>query len=907
MNYANLIQYFRRCFEIDNRNIVINDIYKSSEYVHSLDKEELITEESPITPIPKNVFEDLKKLQIMHSGEGKLLYFSYLMRGETIFNNKKVKIFTPLFLFEATILQEGEFYYLKLQKNKPILNQKVFSDYLNNPDDGDFSDKAFQTLENPKDFRDIPILFDQYFSEIINTECMNFPKLKSESELLKIYKSRAKKYSNAPHLFPAGGICFLRDKSEVKGVLSELDHISKMDHHESSFKELFGPDKIKIHSTKNSIPYANLNASQTKAVENSNRYGLSYIIGPPGTGKSYSVAAIAIDHILQDKSVLIVSKTDEAVDVIREKIEKDYNLKSSVFRTGSKSYMKGTKELIDELINNYYSGYYGYEPISLHKELVELKKSIAKIQKSEGEFIDLSQKLKTLSEKYYTFEQGSGLKNKILFELLKLTFSSKNSIYRKLDDLHWEIDFNSKTTKDYIEKLLLQQKSELTRHHRSYLKDLKKSFSSRTASKREYLQEQIDYDILLDAFPIWMVKLKDIYKAIPLKQNLFDLVIIDEATQCDIASTIPILYRGKQAVIAGDPKQIRHISFVSKKKQYDLKKQFKIDDYKHLDEDYFNYRDHSIIDIISEKIDTSDQIAFLNEHFRSLPAIIDFSNKNFYADTLHIMTTKPELEPNEGLHFHHLNGIRNELGENEVEAQFIWSKIQEIVNDEAKLSKDFCSSIGVLSPFRKQTDLLGQQLLENFSIEIIEKHQIMVGTSYKFQGNERDTMFLSLTLDEHSHPSGFSYMNKTELLNVAITRARSNQHIVHSFNPKSISYKNRIRKYFEYYLTNRSPEKKNPFKDDFLEELSNSIENKVEEIWPSYSMSGILIDLLAKKDKKYFGFDLIGFPGEFEDIYSIDRYKILHRIGISIYPISYIEWRQNKEKVMDSIEKFFFN
>ena len=80
------------------------------------------------------------------------------------------------------------------------------------------------------------------------------------------------------------------------------------------------------------------------------------------------------------------------------------------------------------------------------------------------------------------------------------------------------------------------------------------------------------------------------------KTTEFDLVIIDEATQCDIASSLPILQRGKAAVIVGDPKQLKHISFLSTKQQQYLIQENQLDK---LPFQQLDYRNKSILDLVS--------------------------------------------------------------------------------------------------------------------------------------------------------------------------------------------------------------------------------------------------------------------------------------------------------------------
>ena len=63
------------------------------------------------------------------------------------------------------------------------------------------------------------------------------------------------------------------------------------------------------------------------------------------------------------------------------------------------------------------------------------------------------------------------------------------------------------------------------------------------------------------------MNLSDAASILPLQRDMFDLVIIDESTQCDIASSFPVLQRGKRAVVVGDPKQLRHLSFLPRERQ----------------------------------------------------------------------------------------------------------------------------------------------------------------------------------------------------------------------------------------------------------------------------------------------------------------------------------------------------
>ena len=126
----------------------------------------------------------------------------------------------------------------------------------------------------------------------------------------------------------------------------------------------------------------------------------------------------------------------------------------------------------------------------------------------------------------------------------------------------------------------------------------------------------------------------------PLIPEMFDLAIIDEATQCDIASCLPILQRAKRVAIVGDPKQLRHVSFLARSKQAILATKEGLSAEV---ADQLNYRSKSILDLAEETITEQQRVQFLDEHYRSRPDIIQFSNRHFYNSSLRIMTQNPEL------------------------------------------------------------------------------------------------------------------------------------------------------------------------------------------------------------------------------------------------------------------------
>src|SRR5690606_4362279 len=75
----------------------------------------------------------------------------------------------------------------------------------------------------------------------------------------------------------------------------------------------------------------------------------------------------------------------------------------------------------------------------------------------------------------------------------------------------------------------------------------------------------------LDVFNIISVTSLSAKASLPLSNELFDLVVIDEASQCDIASAIPLILRAKQLVVIGDPLQLKHITSLNKFEEEKIK------------------------------------------------------------------------------------------------------------------------------------------------------------------------------------------------------------------------------------------------------------------------------------------------------------------------------------------------
>jgi len=273
--------------------------------------------------------------------------------------------------------------------------------------------------------------------------------------------------------------------------------------------------------------------------------------------------------------------------------------------------------------------------------------------------------------------------------------------------------------------------------------------------------------------PAWAITSLSARGRIPFDPGYFDIIVFDEASQCDIASALPLLYRAKQAVIIGDPKQLRHISGLQKGQDQQLLEKYDlIPNYAK-----WAYSYNSLFDLASGLVSKND-IINLRDHHRSHSEIIEFSNQEFYEGSLRVATNYDRLNFIDS----EKNGIRwiNVVGKvkkptaggaiNEIEAKTVVHEIDKLVNE-----RNYKGSIGVVTPFRAQANFIRKIINDNSVLQgKLLNHDFLVDTVHKFQGDERDVMIFSPVVSKNMPAGALAFMrNNGNLFNVAITRARA--------------------------------------------------------------------------------------------------------------------------------------
>lgn len=322
---------------------------------------------------------------------------------------------------------------------------------------------------------------------------------------------------------------------------------------------------------------------------------------------------------------------------------------------------------------------------------------------------------------------------------------------------------------------------------------------------------------LVNFLPCWAVTSLSAHGRIPLEPGFFDILVIDEASQCDIASVVPLLFRAKSAVIIGDPQQLRHISSISPRRDCVLLEQNGMTD------GLLNwaYSENSLYDLASP-LANSDDIVMLRDHHRSHAQIIGFSNMYFYEERLRIATNytnlrSPFKQKGPAVRWIPVKGKVVKPGSgalNEIEAQHVVKELERLA-----IEQGYNGTVGVVTPFRAQANRIRVLVLAHKDGQrIVTCLDLLIDTVHRFQGDEKDVIFFSPVISQGMPVTASGFLKSTaNLFNVAITRARAALIIVGDIEASANSNIDHLSKFTEYVssLSEMQSETPEPFTRDF--------------------------------------------------------------------------------------------
>jgi very-short-patch-repair endonuclease len=345
---------------------------------------------------------------------------------------------------------------------------------------------------------------------------------------------------------------------------------------------------------------------------------------------------------------------------------------------------------------------------------------------------------------------------------------------------------------------------------------------------------------ILKSRPLWLSSVQAASKRIPLIPGLFDVLVIDEATQCDLASAIPLMFRAKKVVIVGDDKQLKFIPNIGKAQDLNFMRLNNLEPKKAA---RFSQSSLSLFDAALRV--PNAQKTLLRSQYRSAPEIVDYISSQFYGGALNVAVDYSSLKcpPNQkpGIAWTDVKPnleLRNDHV-NTAEIQAIIAHLKTLLIDQ-----NYEGSVGFVAPFRAQVLEFETQIAKSIPGDVLAKAKLKAGTVDSFQGDERDLILFSTTLTNNSTSSAINFVRKDfRRLNVAISRAKA---VAHIFGDLDYAKSNVIRslgKLAEFATRNRSRVKgENVFDSEWERQVYHALKKRGLDPIPQYEVAGRRLD-----------------------------------------------------------------
>jgi very-short-patch-repair endonuclease len=261
------------------------------------------------------------------------------------------------------------------------------------------------------------------------------------------------------------------------------------------------------------------------------------------------------------------------------------------------------------------------------------------------------------------------------------------------------------------------------------------------------------FEKLNNAFPCILAGIRDYAEYIPLNHQMFDLLIIDEASQVSLAQAFPALIRAKKVLILGDRKQFSNIKAAQARSDTNrdylsrLESSFKSSVSKDPSQlirlGKFNIKT-SVLEFFEFISNYSMQ---LTKHFRGYKEIISYSNKHFYRNSLQVMKIRAK-NIDEVIKFTRVNAsAKEELrpNSNSAEVEFIKNELLRLKAEKGE------ASVGIITPHTNQQKLLMDQISKMPEYDyFVDNFKLKIMTFDTCQGEERDIIYYSMVATKDS-------------------------------------------------------------------------------------------------------------------------------------------------------------
>ncbi|HSW99670.1 MAG TPA: AAA domain-containing protein [Patescibacteria group bacterium] len=556
-------------------------------------------------------------------------------------------------------------------------------------------------------------------------------------------------------------------------ILNDLEKLVKRTDLASSSLRYIGTPTANGYSDFTPVLPFQFDEYQLRAIQHILGSELTVVTGPPGTGKSQFIANLIINLFLLKKKVLFVSHTGEAVRVVNERIND--NFANLMMQTGKKEIRQDLGRRLEEMVSQYNDQQTA--PIS-DFSLRDITKNWHDIQE-DANYVRHNNTMYRLLSRALQSQQNQKRRTGMLswvaafvvgiqVAALSQGIRKRRATHTVLETIEQAKQFHVEISRSYVEAnyLSLILENGLYGQLLSYIDAVqnKKSNGYQSGRSDKYVSAA------LKAMNIWSCTLKSLAATFPLQADLFDYVIFDEASQIDLPSAAPALYRAHNMVVVGDENQLNHIAKINQKLEDELAEKYGLPGH-----DFYpaltRYSDVSLFNSAKKALTEPEQE--LKNHYRSNTLIANLFSDVFYGGKLRIYEPASKLpesmEPGvkwidvKGAAYKYKSGSRY----NRQEIAYIVKILERLL----PIANQRDLTVGITTPYAKQRNLIADELAKKFEPEALNSVRVL--TVHQFQGSEVDVLLFSPVLAQKGDGnSDYWYISNKQILNVAISRAK---------------------------------------------------------------------------------------------------------------------------------------
>lgn len=511
-----------------------------------------------------------------------------------------------------------------------------------------------------------------------------------------------------------------------------------------------------------------INLDQLLAIHNAVKYPLAYIQGPPGTGKTNTIVNTIVTAFFNEKTVLFASYNNHPIDGVCKKLQTlSYSkwgiIPFPIIRLGNDEKVLEAVHYIQRLYEKVKDLTVFDTTLDRNKESRMLRtEKLTELLRRHEEKLELLEKEEAIlklmeTNKHLTFQtELHGVQLKEVRDKLTAIgdITDEEALKLVLEDEEAFKKYLYFTSAKYIQRLKEAKNQDLL--DIVYMEENDSEEQQKKIKKfNEYLIKPENLKKFQRIFPIVATTSISAHK-VGAPGTYFDMVIMDEASQGNIAVSLVPIIRGKNLMLVGDPQQLNPVILMDSTDNDKLRKLYDVTE----EYDYCKnsiYKTFLACDAVSGEI-------LLSHHYRCHKRIIEFNNRKYYNNKLVIDSGNKTSQPL----------IYKDIPDNTTSHKNTAPREAEEIVEFARNNTD--KQIGVITPFVNQKDLINDMLVKN------KLNNVTCGTVHAFQGDEKDVILFSLALTDKTGVGTYEWLkNNKELINVATSRAKD-QLIVFSCN-----------------------------------------------------------------------------------------------------------------------------